>query len=97
MGFLEKGILRQGGGAVAHSVRLYVGFVYHVKAVAVAELIPARVVGIVAGAYCVDTQLLHYADVAQHLLRSHAVGAVGAHFVTVHALDEYRLPVHQQL
>ena len=83
--------------AVAHSVRLDVGLVDDIQAVAVAELVPEGVVGVVAGTYSVDIQLLHHAHVAQHLLSRHAVRPVRAHLVTVHALDEYGPAVDQQL
>ena len=97
VGVLVELVLCQGGVPVAHAVRLDVGLVYHVQAVAVAEFVPERVVGVVAGAYGVDVELLHHADVAEHLVRGHVVGAVGAHFVAVHALDEDGLAVYQQL
>ena len=97
VGLLVDGIVAERLRAVAHAVRLDVGLVDHVEAVAVAEVQPARVVGIVAGADRVDVELLHDADIPQHLgFRDH-VAARGGHLVAVGALDQDGLAVDQQL
>ena len=78
---------------VAESVSLVVRFVDDIEAIFIAQLVPVRVVRVVAGAHRVDVQLLHYPDVAEHVLLGDDVGSVRVHLVAVHAFDEDRLPV----
>lgn len=69
---VHPGILRLAGQrllAVAHAVRLDVRLVEHVDAVAVAEVVPDGVVGIVARTHGVDVELLHDADILHHRSR----------------------------
>ena len=82
---------------VAHAVRLDVGLVHDIDAVAVAQLVPLRVVGIVARAYGVDIHLFHDADVLDHPFAAYHIAADGIHLVAVGALDQHGLPVHEQL
>ena len=91
------GVLGKGPFAVAHAVGLEVGLGHHVDAVLVAEVVPIVVVGIVAGADCVDIELLHDEDVLQHPLPGHHVTAVRVQFVAVGALEQDRLAVHEKL
>ena len=91
------GILGKRLFVVTHAVRFDVGFVDHVKAVAVAEVVPARIVGVVARAHGVDIEPLHDFDIADHLLLGDHITAVGVHFVAVRAFDEHRTSVDQQL
>ncbi len=97
VGCLEVGALGQSGFFIAHSVRLYVALVHHIEAVLVAQVVPNRVVGVVAGAHRIDIHLFHCADVAQHLFFGHDVSSVFAEFVAVGAFDQDRLAVDQQL
>ena len=82
---------------VAHAVRLDVGLGHHVQSVAVAQLIPVRVVRIVAGAHCIDVHLLHDAYVLKHPLARHDITRIRVHLVTVHALDQNRMAVDAEL
>ena len=68
VGCLEVRPLGKRSIFVAHSVRLYVAFVNHIEAVLVAQVVPHRVIGVMAGAYGVDVELFHYADVAEHII-----------------------------
>ena len=54
--------------AVAESVSLVVSLVDDVETIFVTQLVPVRIVRVVAGAHRVDVQLLHYTDVAEHVL-----------------------------
>ena len=83
--------------AIAHAVALYVGLGGEVDAVFVAELVPARVIGVVAGTHGVDVVLLHDLDVLYHALHRDNVSAVGVHLVAVGAFDKYRLAVDKEL
>ena len=80
---------------VAHPVALYVRLRHHVQSVAVAELIPERVVGVVAGAHCVDVELFHQEYVLEHPLAADRVAAVRIHLVTVDSLEQHALSVHE--
>ncbi len=83
--------------AVAHAVALDVSFRHEVESIAVAQVIPVRVVRVVARAHRIDVQFLHPLHVALHVGAAHHISAVRFHFVPVHALDQHRLPVHKQL
>ena len=93
----ESRVLGQRLFVVAHAVRFEVGLGHQVEPVAVAERVPAGVVRVVARAHGVEIVLLEDADVLDHPLFRDDIPAVGVHFVTVRAFDEYRLPVHEQL
>ena len=97
VGFRIERVLGEGLGTIAHSVRFYVGLGHHIEAVAVAEFVPVRIVGIVAGAYGVQVVFLEEPDVLEHALAGHHVAAVRIEFVTVGALEEHGLPVHEHL
>ena len=95
----ELKVLAEGQGAVpvAHSVGLHVGFRHHVQAVLVTQVVQVIVVRIMAGAYGVYVEFLHYTDILEHALAGHHVSAVRVQFVAVYALYEHRLAVYQQL
>ncbi len=83
--------------AISHAMTFDVGFGYHIDAVAVAELIPQTVVGIVACANGVDVVLLHYFNVLQHTFGRNDISAVGVEFVAVNTFEEHRQAVYQHL
>ena len=83
--------------AVAHSVRLEVGLGNHINAVAVTQVVPIIIVGVVTGAHGVKVELFHYLYVLQHALARHHIAAVGVKLVTVGAFYQYGLSVYQQL
>ena len=82
---------------VPHAVRFDVGLVVHVQAVFVAEVVPVGVVGVMRGAHCVEVVGLHQADVLAHGFARNHVPRFEVVFVAVHAFDEYRLAVDEQL
>ena len=82
---------------VAHAVTLEVRLSGEVDAVFVAEVIPAWIVGIVAGAHGIDVELLHDTDILDHTLDADDIAPIGVEFVTVGALDEDRLAIDEQL
>ena len=90
-------VVRQAAVCVNQSVRFKVGFAHHIKAVAVAEFVPVRVVGIVAGAHRIHVHLLHNQHVLLHPPARNTVTVVGVKFVAVDALDENGLAVHPNL
>ena len=78
---------------VAGLVGLDVRLGDYVDAVAVAEVVPAVVVGIVAGADGVDVVQLEEGDVLDHALHRDGAAVVGVALVAVDALDLDRLAV----
>ena len=83
--------------AVTHAVALDVGLGHHVKAILVAQVVPARVVAIVTGTHGVHVQLLHNLDVLNHAFHADDVAVVGIQLVAVGALDEDGLAVDEHL
>lgn len=83
--------------AISESMTFLVGLSNEVEAVLVAEVVPARIIGIMACAYGVDIEALHNFNVLNHTLEGYVVTTVGVHFVAVGALDEYWLSVDKQL
>ena len=77
------------------AVGLEVGLVHHIQAVLVAQVVEARVVGVMAGAHGVDVVPLHVHHIPQHLFHRHAASAPAAPLVAVDALDDDPLAVHQ--
>ena len=69
--------------AITHAVTLYVGLGHHIDACLVAQVVPARIVRIVAGAHGIDVQLLHNAQVLLHALYAHNIASIGVQFVAV--------------
>ena len=64
----EGGVLGQRTLTVAHTVALDVGLGHYVETILVAQLIPAGIVGIVAGAHSIDVEFLHDLDILNHAL-----------------------------
>ncbi len=95
MGRHPGGVLGQRLLAVTHAVRFYVGLVYYVKAILVAQLIPTAGLRIVAVAHRVDVVLLHYLYIFEHQLFAHIVTCQRRVLVAVGALYLYGLAVHQ--
>ena len=83
--------------AVTHAVALDIGLGRQIEAVLVAEVVPAGIVGIVAGAYGIDIQIFHDLDILDHALYGDNVSAIGIEFMTIGTLDEDRLSVDEQL
>ena len=78
-------------------MRLEVCLGRYIQSILVAQVIPAWVVRIVAGAHRVDVQLLHYFYILYHTLYAYHIAAVGVHLVAVSALNQHGLSVYQQL
>ena len=92
-----SGYFRQRLVAIAHSVRFDVRLGHDVQSVLVAQVIPIVVVRVVAGAHGVYIELLHDLHVLLHPRPRHHVTSVGVHLVTVRPLEDYWLPVDQDL
>ena len=74
--------------ADAEAVRLEVALVDQVDAVAVAEVVPARIVRVVAGAHGVEVVALEQEDVLDHALERHGAAELGVRLVAVAALED---------
>ena len=91
------GLGGQGGlGVVAHAVGFYVGFIVHIEAQGVAELVELPLLRIVAGADGVDVGQFHQLEVFQNVLPGGVVARVGVVLVQVDALELDGLAVDQE-
>ena len=90
-GSVPFGVLRR---AIPDAVGLQIGLVQHKEAVFVAEIVPARIVGVVARAHRVDVERLHQLDVGQHRCDGDGVPGVGIVLVAIDALDADGHAVH---
>ena len=63
---LESRVLSQCVLTVAHTVTLGISLGRDIETILVAEVVPARVVGIVTGAHGIDIELFHDADILNH-------------------------------
>ena len=96
-GLVELRVFGHGAVTVAHAMAFYVGLVDNIYTIDIAQLIPLRIIGIMARAHCVDIEALHLGDIADHLLSGHVVAAVGAEFVAVYAFEKHRFTVYKQI
>ena len=78
------------------AVGFHIGFVHHVNAVLIAQLVPFRPVGIVAGAYGVDVVGMKHFHGGVHVLLGNAAAAGGAPLVAVNAVQHKPLSVEEQ-
>ncbi|CCJ88980.1 hypothetical protein BN132_908 [Cronobacter turicensis 564] len=79
-----------------HAVGFNVGFIHHVQPVAAAQLIPARLVGVVRTAHGIKVVLLHQQDILHHRRLVHRLAFFRVMLVTVNAADQQRLAVERQ-
>ena len=63
----------------------------------VAKIIPAVVVRIMAGTYCIDIKLFHNFDILYHTFEGNDITTVRVHFMTVGSFKEYWLAVDEYL
>ena len=97
MCFVEDGVLGEGLVAIAHAVALDVRLGNDIESIFIAEVIPARVIAVVASAHAVHVQLFHNLDILNHALDADDIATVGIQFMTVSTLDEDGLAVDEQL
>ena len=94
MGTFPFGVFTHLMVRIAIAVTLLIGFVHHVDAIAVAELVEVFTVGIMRGAQEVDVRLLHQCDV---LFVGGIIDITTCHWmvvVTVHTTQFHVLPVN---
>ena len=75
--------LGQRSFAITHTMTLEVRLSREVDAILVAEVIPTGIIGIVAGAYSIDIQILHDLDVLNHALHGDDIATIWVEFMTV--------------
>ena len=93
----KHGLFRGGIVAILKAMRRLVCLGHNVNAVLVAQVVPHRVVGIMARAHGIDVELFHYADVLHHTFAAHHVAAIGVYLMAVGTLDKHGLTINQQL
>ena len=84
-------------GVIVEAMALLIGLGKDIQTVLVTQVIPLRVVRIVAGAHSVDVHALHLLDVGNHALTRHDIATIGIHLVAVGTLDVDGLAVDEQL
>ena len=97
MHFFESGILSQCLLAITHTMTFEVRFCRQVNSIFITEVIPARIIRIVACTYSIDIQLFHYLNILNHTFYRHYIATIRIQLMTVNALDQDWLPIHQQL
>ena len=75
------------------AVAFQVGFIDHINAVAVTQIIPQALVGIMAGAHSVDVVAQEHLHGGIHILRTDGAAFFGVPFVAVDAVKDNALPV----
>ena len=98
-GTVQEGVAPVGrrGQRASQTVRLAVSLVHDVHAHRVAQLIPARTVGIVGQSHGIDVGVLHQAQVLQHALLGHYTGGIRVVLVAVDAAYLDGVAVDEQL
>ena len=97
MCLLVGGVLGQCAIAIAHAMALDIGLGHYIEAVDVAQVIPAGVVAVVAGAHGIHIEFFHHTDILNHTLHAHHVATIRIQFMTVHTLEVDGLAVHPYL
>src|SRR5699024_6534193 len=75
------------------AVAFQIGFVDHVDAVAVTQVVPQALVGIVAGAHGVDVVAAENIHGGVHILGTDGTAFFGVPLVAVYAVEHHPLPV----
>ena len=78
---------------VTESVALLVGLSTDIEPVLIAEVVPLRVIGIVAGTHGINVETFHNLDIFNHPIPTYYISAVGIHLVSVGSFDKYGLTV----
>ena len=81
--------------AISHAVPLDVRLRSEVDSIAVAEIVPQAVVGIVTRAHGVHVVAFHERNVSHHVIERHCAPVLRARLVAVHALELHRLAVDE--
>ena len=98
-GTIEEGIAPVGGGSqgATKSVCLAIGLVHHIHAYGVAELIPARTIGIVGQTDGIDMGSFHELEVLEHALFRHYTSGVGVVLMTIDTTNLDGFTIDEQL
>ena len=83
--------------AILETMALLVSLGNNIQSVLVAEIIPARIVRIMAGTNGIDVHALHHHDVLNHALLTYVVALIRIYLMTVGTLQENRLAIDQEL
>ena len=75
------------------AVAFQVGFVDHVDAVFIAQVVPQALVGVMAGAHGVDVVAAEHLHGGVHIRRVDGAAFLGVPFVAVHPVEDDALPV----
>ena len=87
----------EGFRAIAHAVGFDVGLIDDIESEFVAEFEESRIIRIVGSSHGIDVGALHLEQVGTHVLAGHVVTGQRVVIVAVHAFEEDRLAVVQEL
>ena len=90
-------ILGQGCFAISHTVAFDIRFGHQIQTILVTQVIPSRVIRIVAGTNGIDVQLLHDLDILNHAFYRYNVSSVRINLMSVGTLEQYRFSVDEHL
>ena len=97
MSFMESLVFGERIFTISHTMRFDICLGGDIQSILVAQVIPSRVVGIVASAHGIDVELLHDFDVLNHAVDTNHITSLGVKFMTVGTLYQHRLSVYEQL
>ena len=89
--------LSLGRFSVSEGVSLLICLGGYVQTVLIAQVIPARIIGIMACSDGVDVQAFHDFYILNHACRGDYIAAVGVNFMPVGAFNQYGFAVDKQL
>ena len=98
-GTIEESVAPIGGGSqgATQTMGLAIGLVHHIHAYGVAELIPARTIGIVGQTHGIDMGSFHQLEVLEHALFRHYTSGVGVVLMTIDTTNLDGFTIDEQL
>ena len=76
-----------------HTMTFQIRFRNHINAIFVAQVVPTRIVWIMACTDSIDVQFLSKLDVLNHPFHTHHIASIRVYLMTVHPFDKDRLAI----
>ena len=83
--------------SILEAMTLLVGFCHHIKSILITQIIPLRVVWIVASTHCIDIELLHDLYVLYHAFSTHNIPTIRIHLMSIDSFYIDGLSINEQL
>ncbi len=97
MSFRKRRLLCQRTVPVPHAVRLNISLTNHIQPILITQIIPFRIIRIMAGTHSVQIILLHNPDILNHPFTGYHITGQRIHFMPVSTFKQHRLPIHPYL